>query len=100
MLDFIMRYWLQELMVLVLSLVSYLVKLFIKNRKMVHLNKKAIILLLKNNIIEEFDKLKNKDKISIADKEKLIELYNLYDEFECCSIVSDLMKELDSIPIK
>ena len=57
-------------------------------------------LILKMKIEEKYNLYIKKESISIEEKQEIIDLYNIYKKFECCDVIADLIKKINSIPIK
>lgn len=100
MLDFIIKYWIQILFGLIISLFSYFVKLVSNYKKTLDTTNKGVIVILKTKIIENYNSLIGKDTITIYEKQSISELYDVYEKLECCDVIKDLMEKINSIPIK
>ncbi len=100
MLNFITQYWIQILFGLIISLFTYLIKQITAYKKKLDLANQGIIFLLKIEIIERYNLCIKKESITIEEKEVIIELYNVYKEFECCDVIEDLIKKINAIPIE
>lgn len=95
MLNFIIEYWIQFAFGLLISVAGYLYRQIKKYRSKMNSLEKSLILLLKDNILELYQKIKDKDTISVDLKEKINQLYHEYKKFECCDIIQDIMLDLD-----
>ncbi|SRR5574344_1762963 len=100
MLEFIIKYWIQILFTLILSLFTHFFREISKYKKKLDATNEGIIVLLKVKIIEQYNNFTKKDTISIEEKEGIIDLYNVYKKFECCDVIKDLMEKINSIQIK
>lgn len=100
MLNFIVQYWIQILFGLIISLFTYLFRQVSAYKNKLDANNQGIVVLLKIKIIEQYNKSIRKEAISIEEKEIIIELYNVYKEFECCDVIEDLIKKINAIPIE
>lgn len=100
MLNFILEYWIEILFGLIVSFLGYFFKQILNYKHKLDDTNKGIVVMLKFKIIEKYDEFIKKESITIEEKEGLMDLYNVYIKFECCDVVSDLIKKIDSIPIK
>ncbi len=92
--EFILKYWIQFFFGLVISFATYLYHCLKKYYKQLEATKKMTLLLAKIEIINLYEQVKDKDDISIREKEKMMELYNEYSKFEQCDIIYDIMEEI------
>ena len=73
----------------------------IKNyKKTLDATNKGVIVMLKSNIIQQYNILIEKKEVSIYEKQNIIYMYEVYKKLECCDVIEDLIKKLDNIPIK
>ena len=99
MLNIIIKYWIEILFGLIISCVSYVLKQITNYKKRLDFTNEGIIVLLKSKIIEKYNNLIEKDSITIEEKEDLNDLYKVYKKFECCDVITDLVKKINSIRI-
>lgn len=100
MLSFIVNYWIQILFSLVVALITFLFRRILKYMKKIDILVGQACLNLKMHIMEKYQIIKDKGFITMEEKEEVMELYNLYKKLECSSIVEEIIKELDNIPLK
>ena len=100
MLDFIIKYWIQILFGIIISLFTYLYKQILNYKKKIDKTNEGIVVLLKIKIIERYDICRNKEKITIEEKEVVLDLYNVYKNFECCDVIKDLIEKIKAFPIE
>lgn len=100
MLQFIIKYWIQLLFGLIISLFTYFFKEIKVYKKKLDATNEGIIVLLKMKIVEQYDNHIKRASISIEEKEAIIDLYNVYKKLKCCDVVDELIEKLDSIPIE
>ncbi len=100
MLEFIIRYWIQILFGLIITLFSYFIKVISNYKKTLDATNKGVIVILKTKIIENYNNLIGKETITIYERQTISELYNVYEKLECCDVIKDLMEKINSIPIK
>ena len=100
MLNFIVNYWIQVLFGLLISFFSYYIKLLKNYKKTLDATNEGVVVILKCKIIEAYNKFQEKSSITIYEKENILDLYKVYQKLECCDVINDLIKKIDSIPIK
>lgn len=100
MLNFILQYWLEIVFGLVIGVLTYFIRQIKNYKKTLDTTSKGVVVLLKTKIIERYDVLVNKDAISIAEKQSILDIYNVYKELDDCSVIKGLIKKIDSIPIR
>lgn|SRR5574344_249652 len=100
MLTFILKYWIEILFSLLISIITYLYRRITRYMKKINALEQHACLNLKNHILERYKKAKQKGYITLEEKEEIMELYNFYKNLECSNIVEQIIKELESIPIK
>ena len=99
-LEFILKYWIEVLFGVIFSFLTYFVRIIKNYKKTLDATNKGVIVMLKSNIIEQYNLLIEKKEISIYEKQNIIDMYEVYRKLECCDIIEDLIKKLDNIPIK
>ena len=97
---FILKYWLEVIFGLVITILTCMIKQIKNYKKILNTTSKGVVVLLKTKIIERYDILIKKDAISIAEKQSILDIYNVYKELDQCTVIDGLIKKLDSIPIK
>lgn len=100
MLNFVLEYWIEILFGLIISLFGYLFKQLLKYKKKLDATNEGIVVILKMSLVEKYNLCIKKQSITIKEKESINELFNVYKKFECCDVIEDLMKKVDSIPIE
>lgn len=100
MLEFILEYWIQLLFGIIISLFTYFLKDISRYKKRLDSTNEGIVVILKMKIEEKYNLYIKKESISIEEKQEIIDLYNIYKKFECCDVIADLIKKINSIPIK
>lgn len=98
--EFILKYWIEVLFGLIFSFLTYFVKTIKNYKKTLDATNKGVVVMLKSNIIQQYNLLIEKKEISIYEKQNIIDMYEVYKKLECCDIIEDLIKKLDNIPIK
>ena len=100
MLSFIIKYWLEISLSLVLAVLSYLYRKIFKYIKKIDILEAQACLNLKIHIVEKYEIIKKKEYITMDEKEELLILYNIYKKLECSNIVEEMIKELNNMPLK
>ena len=100
MLEFIIKYWIEFIFGAVMTLLTFLIKQVKKYKKSLDDTSKGVIVLLKTEIIEKYDILSKQEAITIDEKQSILSIYNVYKKLECCTVIDELIANLDSIPIK
>ena len=100
MLEFIIKYWIEFIFGAVMTLLTFLIKQVKKYKKSLDDTSKGVIILLKTEIIEKYDILSKQEAITIDEKQSILSIYNVYKKLECCTVIDELIANLDSIPIK
>lgn len=100
MLSFIMKYWIEILFSLLVTVVTYLYRKIFKYIKKIDILEKQACLNLKIHILEKYEAIKKKKYITLEEKEEIMNLYNIYKKLECSNIVEEIIKELANIPLK
>jgi hypothetical protein len=100
MLDFIIKYWIQFAFGILIMILSYFFKQFIKYKKKIDETTIGVKTLLKLQIIICYENLINKEYISIQDKKNILELYAIYKKLDSSPIIDDLMTKLAEIKVE
>lgn len=100
MLDFLLKYWIEIIFGLIISCFTYFFNLLLKYKKKLDATSDGVMVILKMRLIEKYNELMKKESITIEEKEVVNDLFEVYKKFECCDVVKDLMKKINSIPIK
>ena len=100
MISFIIKYWVQILLSLIVTLITHLYHSIYKYIKKIDSLEKQSCLNIKMHIVEKYEKITQKGYMSMDEKEEILELYNIYKKLECSNVVEGLVQGLDSIPIK
>lgn len=95
MMNFILQYWIQMVFGLLISFAGYLYRQVKRYRTKIQTIESTLILLLKDNILDLYQEVKEKDIISVSEKEKINQLFQEYKKFECCGIIQDIMLNLE-----
>ncbi len=96
MLDWIIQYWIQLVFGLMITFAGYLYRQVKKYRHHLRSIENTVITLLKFKIMEIYEQIKDKDMISMSDKEKISKLYNEYKQFEPNGLINDLVRTLNN----
>lgn len=94
MLDFILKYWLQELFTVICLLIGYLFKKITKLWKRQHAIENGVQALLRNELIRRYREYELKGEISILDKENITHMYEEYKNLGGNGTVEKLYDEL------
>ncbi len=94
MLEFILKYWLQELFAVVCMLIGYLFKKILKLWKRQQAIENGVQALLRNELIRRYREYEVKGEISILDKENITHMYEEYKNLGGNGTVEKLYDEL------
>ena len=86
MFSFIIKYWVQILFSLLVTLITHINNNIYKYIKKIKEIEKQFCLNIKLHIMEE--------------KEEILDLYNIYKKLDCESVVDVLVQNLEKVPIK
>lgn len=100
MISFIINYWIEILFSLIVTVLSHLYRKISKYIKRIKTLEKESCLNLKIHIIQKYEAIKKREYITMDEKEEIIELYDLYKNLECSSIVDEIMKEISNMNLK
>lgn len=100
MFSFVIKYWIQILFSLLVTLITHLYHNIYKYIKKINSLEKQSCLNIKIHIIDKYEKVISKGYITMEEKEEILELYNIYKTLNCESVVDDLVQKLESVPIK
>lgn len=100
MISFIINYWIEILFSLIVTVLSHLYRKISKYIKRINALEKESCLNLKIHIIQRYEAIKKREYITMDEKEEIIELYDLYKNLECSSIVDEIMKEISNMNLK
>lgn len=95
---FIETYWMPFLYWLFLGLITYLIKKVKDYHNMLNNTSSAIREILKNEIIGVYNKCKEKDCITLQEKDIIESLYTEYKNNGGNGFIDELMKEIKNIP--
>ncbi len=93
--DFVVKYWVQFVFGLLITYGTYLFRNLKKYQRQLQAIKKTVVHLAKTELISLYERMKDKEVISIREKENFTELYCEYTKFEECDIISDIMKDIN-----
>ena len=94
MLEFILKYWLQELFAVVCMLIGYLFKKILMLWKRQQAIENGVQALLRNELIRRYREYEVKGEISILDKENITHMYEEYKNLGGNGTVEKLYDEL------
>lgn len=100
MLEFIINYWIEIFFSLIVFLVTHLYFKIVKYIKKIDILENQACLNLKFHIIEKYQFINKKGYITMAEKEEINELYNSLKSVKCSNYVDEIIKNLNSIPLK
>ena len=100
MIDFIIKYWVQALFGLLITLFSYMNKCVKKFKNHIDCNKMGITLLLKRELMEYYEQLIKKENITLEEKDNFNEIVKTYKCFDESRVVDDLEEKLNNMPSK
>ena len=98
--DFIFKYFVELLFSIGLMIIGLLFNKIKKYYKNVESSVSGVKYLLKTKIIEEYDRIKEKNCITLYQKENIISLYNEYKRFGEDNFIKEIMNEVDEIKIE
>lgn len=94
MLEFILKYWLQELFAMICMMIAYLFKKLSKLWKRQKAIENGVQALLRNELIRRYREYEKKGEISILDKENITHMYEEYKNLGGNGTVKKLYEEL------
>lgn len=97
--EFIVRYWIEFLFGILISLVTLFMKKLSDYKKVLASTTKGVEVLLKSKIIENYNIYKSRGKISIYEKEIMNELYIEYHNLGGNGVIESLKKDLEKLPL-
>ena len=98
--DFILKNFVEILFSIGLMIIGLLFNKIKKYYKNVESSVSGVKYLLKTKIIEEYDRIKEKNCITLYQKENIISLYNEYKRFGEDNFIKEIMNEVDEIKIE
>lgn len=100
--EWIMKYWLEAIFGVVVTGLGVACKKLAKRIKQQSCDQKALRngtqALLRNEIIREYEKYKDRTWIPIYGRENVLEMYNAYHELGGNGAITQLMDELKELP--
>ena len=100
MLEFLMKYFIEILFTLLTSIIIHLYRKIHKYINTMETLEKVACINLKKYIQNQYEIIKEKNFVTIEEKEELINVCEYYKRIECSKIIETLIKEIDNIPIK
>lgn len=104
MLEFIIKYWIEVLFTLICTtftlIFKYVLKKIKKQSDKQNAMESGVQALLRDRLIDRYREVKEKNEISILDRENLEHMYNEYVNLGGNGTVKQLMDELLEIPTK
>lgn len=97
--EIIFKYLIEGFIAIISALLLYYYNKIKKIVKTVETNKLAILLLIKNFIIEKYFTIKSKNCITLEEKEIILELYREYKKLGGNDIVDNLIININNIPL-
>lgn len=94
MLEFILKYWLQELFATIIFLMGYLFKKLAKLWKRQKAIENGVQALLRNELIRRYREYETKGEISILDQENITHMYEEYKNLGGNGTVKKIYSEL------
>lgn len=100
MLEFVIKYWIEFIFGIVISILAYLVRKIrtLHNRQRAVEN--GVQALLRNELIRRYREYETKGEISILDKENMEHMFKEYENLGGNGTVAQMYKEMLSLPIK
>ena len=98
--DFLLKNFLELLFSIGLMIIGILFNKIKKYYLNVESSVKGVKYLLKTKIIEEYDRIKEKDCITLYQKENIISLYDEYKKFGDDNFIKEIMSEIEEMKIK
>ena len=99
MFEILVEYWVEFVLGLIISLIGYLTKKIEKYKRLMLATQNGVRLLLKIKIIEKYNEFREKNCITIYDREVLEEMYVEYQKLGGNGIIENLAEEIDKIPL-
>lgn len=97
MIEFIIKYWIEVALGLVLSAISFALKKSIKKQKAIEQGVQA---LLRNELIKKYREYEAKGEITILDKENTEHLFNEYKNLGGNGTVAKMYEDIMEMKIK
>lgn len=100
MISFIVKYWIEVLFGFVVSLIALIYRKIQSNYKTIIATKNGMKILLKKEIIKEYQSFNQKNCINIYEKGIIMDLYNEYKNLGGNGLIKDIINDLNEIPVK
>ncbi|MEG0825891.1 MAG: hypothetical protein RR404_00285 [Bacilli bacterium] len=97
--NFIVTYWVEFLFGILISATTYLIKKTTDYKKTLQSTTKGVQVLLKTKIIEHYNLYKQRNGISIYEKELVNELYKEYHNLGGNGVIESLKEQIDELPL-
>lgn len=98
MLDFIIQYWTSFLFGLLITFLTFLLKLFQNHKKLLKTIQNGVQELLRMQILENYKRYELRGTISLYEKETMYDLYKQYKLLGGNGLVSQIMDDMEKIP--
>lgn len=99
MINFIIRYWIEFIFGLIISILGFIYKQICDHYKMIISTKNGVKVLLKNEIIKYYHEALTKNTITLFEKETLLDLYREYKQLGGNGLIENLIEKIDAIPL-
>lgn len=100
MLSFIIKYYVEIILSLVVTLITHLYHNINKYIKKINVLEKQACINIKIHIIDKYEIINKRGFITVDEKEELLNLYNIYKDLNCNNVTEELVQNLDKIQIK
>ena len=100
MISFIVKYWIEILFSLLVTIITHLYRNLRKYIKKIDTLEGQACLNLKLHIIERYMVFRENGFVSMDEKEDVLELYNFLKSFNCSNIAEDIIKEINKLPLR
>lgn len=100
MINFILKYWLEFIFGLIISILGYLAKKIKKLHNREKAVESGVQALLRNELIRRYREYESKGEITILDKENVEHMFNEYKNLGGNGIVAQMYEEILNLPIK
>lgn len=100
MIEFILKYWIEFLFSILLTLGGYLFKQIKKYKIKIDLLQDGMQVILKTKINDVYERVSNKKCITLYEKDLIVDIYNNYKKLGGNGFTTDLMEKINELPIK
>lgn len=98
LLEFILRYWLQELLLLISGSIGFIIREIKRQKARQKAVEQGVQALLRNELIRCYREYKEKESLSILDRENILHMFVEYKNLGGNGTVEKLINELLELP--